>query len=151
MKKTLRPLLFFSLIAVIIAGIVGYNMYNKPHQDIDSTVPEFMFLANELHEAFESYPEDAEFYNGFVIQVKGTIDKINTPNDTNITVLLRVANPMGNIKCAMDPDFKNRLSGYSTDDTVILKGILTGSSKTEELGLEFLDVEVSRCLVVKQF
>ena len=151
MKKSLRPLLFFGLFAVIIGGVVGYKMYNKPHQNIDETVPEFVFMANDLHEAFESYPENAAFYNGFVIQLKGAIDKIISPNDTNITLLLRVANPMGNIKCAMDPAFKDRLTGYTTNDTIILKGILTGSTKTEELGLEFLDVEVSRCVVVSQF
>ena len=150
MKRIPKGIIISGFIAVLVAGAIAYTIYSKPHVNIDNSNPEFNFTALEFYTKFKTDDSTAtQVYRDKIIELSGVIDKIVSIDDSNTTILLAIDNePLGNIKCGMDPKFNERLKKFNANSNITIKGICTGSSKTEEMGLVFLDIELARCVVV---
>lgn len=151
MKKKVLIILAIILAAIVLAGVVAYRMYNKPHTNVVNASPAANLTADELYQQFEE--NDSLAFNQYrdkVLQVGGTVSKVKNAGDTSYLVLLEVpANSMSNIKCSIDPAFNDRAAGLTSGDKVTIKGICSGKNVMEELGMVFLDVELARCVVVE--
>lgn len=151
MKRIPKSLIILLFAGTITGIAVAYYMYNKPHKNIDKAAPDFSIQATELYMSFKEDDSLASVnYTSKILEVTGTIDKINNKNDSTATILLAIQNePFGNIKCAMDAKYLNRLSAYAPGNEVKLKGIFSGTNKMEEMGMSMLDIELTRCVIVE--
>lgn len=154
MNRTLRIIILLGIAALLIGGGVAYYMFNKPHTDVAGTTPHHTETAVSLHDKVKDIdltkPND---YNDKIVQVSGTVGKVNKTEDGSTTVFLSVDDMgMNSVACALDASFKlandNQLTAGSK---VTLKGIFSGVNKFEDpdFGISTTDVMLSRCVVVE--
>ena len=136
MKKYLK----YIAIVVLLGGIYGYYMYNKPHKDLARLKADFELGATELFSAYEANEEKSnELYLDKVVEVKGTIKSIKKEEGL-VTVTLDANNDLFGVICGMEPNAYSKLAEQlKSEDEVTLRGFCTGM---------LMDVVLERCVVV---
>lgn len=132
----------FIAVAVIalLGGIIGYQMYNKPHQDIASTESDLTIQASDLLNAFETDEATAnQKYNDKLVAVSGTVADV-TKEDGTVKVILDTGNPLSGVICQLDELTEHDRTDFEVGETVTLKGKCTGY---------LMDVVLVRCVEVK--
>ena len=117
MKKVFAIILF----AGVVAAIVFYTLYNKPHRNpADET--SIQISAEELFDNFNKDETNANTqYLDKVLEVKGKVLEVTTNQDQTTVIVLETSDPLFGIRCTM-----NSKVAIDTDDLVIIKGICTG-------------------------
>lgn len=115
--------------ALLIGGIVGYFMYNKPHRDIVGSNAEFRLTASDLASEFENdeVASNAKYLDQ-VVEVTGVLVASSTNPDGTITLILE--DEFEGVSATVDPEFlaeNNALvSGCSIGETITVKGKCDG-------------------------
>ena len=136
MKKYLVALV---LLVALGAG-VGYLIYNKPFQDMNSAKADITLTAAELFTAFESDENAAnEKYLDKVVQVSGTVKEVSTGDDGNISITLDSGSDMFGVICQLDNLTEQPRKDFKEGEQLTLKGVCTGM---------LMDVVLVRCVVV---
>jgi len=143
-KTIIRIFAGLFLIGIVSAGLVYKFVINKPHQDYEKARPAYILSAADLFDSFRSDRKLAEDkYNGQVVLVIGKLDKIE--NDGSLVTGVFVFNQgmFGDegIRCAMLPDYSDRVANLDKGSEVRLKGYLTGYNET--------DVILENCSVIQ--
>jgi hypothetical protein len=134
------------LAGTAIGALIGYLLYNKPHQNV-ATASAVSVTAVALYNSFITDTATAgKRYLQQVIQVSGTIKSI-TSNQQNQQVLLLQTNTNGaSVNCTMEAAATNTQPGHN----IIVKGICQGLGQADaELGIA-ADLYISRCYQVKE-
>ena len=136
MKKYLLALV---LLVALGAG-VGYLIYNKPFQDMNSAKADITLTAAELFTAFESDENAANSkYLDKVVQVSGTVKEVSTGDDGNISITLDSGSDMFGVICQLDNLTEQPRKDFKEGEQLTLKGVCTGM---------LMDVVLVRCVVV---
>ncbi|HQU60286.1 MAG: hypothetical protein KDD02_22515 [Phaeodactylibacter sp.] len=136
MKKYLVALV---LLVALGAG-VGYLIYNKPFQDMNSAKADITLTAAELFTAFESDENAANSkYLDKVVQVSGTVKEVSTGDDGNISITLDSGSDMFGVICQLDNLTEQPRKDFKEGEQLTLKGVCTGM---------LMDVVLVRCVVV---
>lgn len=131
-----RLLLIVAVLALAGAG-VGYFLWNKPHQNMQTAKADIVLDATKL---FETYNADETAANAQylekVIAVSGRVKEATKAEDGTVKVLLETGHDFG-VLCELDPLSQHPRTNFSTGETVTLKG--------KCVGLNF-DVQLVRCV-----
>lgn len=120
MKKVLIPLLAIAL----IAGAVGFYMYNKPVENLNNKKAEVTVTAEALLADYESNEQSAnEKYLGKVVEVSGKVAEITTGEGKN-KIHLETANPISVIIAELDEG--NTTEGLAIGEQGTVKGLCSG-------------------------
>jgi hypothetical protein len=133
--------LLIALVAIgVIGGVVAYQIYNKPHRDIDAEKPVASVSADDLFSAFDADEAAANTsYLDQVIEVSGTVDEITEDADGNTVVILMAETAiMGGVSATIDPSITE--FSASPGDALKIKGRCTGM---------LMDVVLTNCFLVK--
>lgn len=136
MKKII-PLV---LLIAIIGGIVGYQMYNKPHEDMRSAKADLEVEATDLFSAYES--DEAAANTKFLdkkIVVKGKVMKVETDEAGKVGITLDAGGMLGGVVCKLDELTDHQRTEFAEGETIAFKGICTGM---------LMDVVLERCVEV---
>lgn len=118
MKKVLLTLIVLAL----ICGGVGFYMFNKPLESINSMKTDFSMAASELLTAFEDDETQANVkYLDKVIEIKGNVSKVDN-KDGVVTIYLEADNPISNVIFQLEDSETQIQKGQE----ITLKGICTG-------------------------
>jgi hypothetical protein len=133
-----RLFLFFSLAAVVSAGIYAYYQYNKTHTHLAGVKADITINAADLYQAFSSDENNANtLYIGKVLDISGVISNMDK-EETSFKIFLETDDMLGEIQCEMDT--VTDIAELKEGDQVVVRGVCSG----------FLtDVVVSRCVVIK--
>jgi len=143
------------IIAVVVLGIlaagVGFYLKNKTIGGLENTNPDFTISAKQL---FNEFSEDEtaaiKKYNNKVLLVEGTLRDIKPVNDSIASILLFAdESGLGTIKCGLGKGYVAASKKLNVDESIKIKGVCSGISKVEDFGITILDVELSRCVIVK--
>ena len=143
------------IIAVVVLGIlaasVGFYLKNKTIGGLENTNPDFTISAKQL---FNEFSEDEtaaiKKYNNKVLLVEGTLRDIKPVNDSIASILLFAdESGLGTIKCGLGKEYVAASKKLNVDESIKIKGVCSGISKVEDFGITILDVELSRCVIVK--
>lgn len=138
MKRFVKIILLSIVVIACIGGVVGWQMYNKPHakaEDISSIKKTVTELANE-------YTADEQAANASyldkVIEVKGTVTQVSQNQDGISVVMLGGDDPTAVVQCTMrDATFT------AEEGTVVdVKGFCSGKNMFDE-------VLLTQCVIVK--
>ena len=141
MKKVFIISLIVILIAALSALFIYTQVYNKPHTDVYQTPAHFQIAALELLEEFQSDENKAnQRYLDQIVEVKGTIQNIETANGLSVITLGSEEN-LGGVICNMDPAENKRVLELEIGQELEAKGICTGY---------LLDVILVRAVIVNQ-
>lgn len=130
------------IIFVAAMCLYGYREFTRKPADLTESDAAESLAASDLYKLYYNNEDSANNkYLGKVLEIKGTVIKIENQQDTLLTILLGDTLQTSGVSCMLDkkqiPAAKNILAG----DVLKLKGICTGF---------LLDVELNRCVLVKK-
>ena len=143
MKKNIYYWIIAIIALGVIAGGVGYLMYNKPHPDYTQMQPEKVLSVEDLYSAFtSSVPKANALYTGKVIQVSGNVDHVETLDSTSIVVFVLGEGLFGDegVRCTFQSDYANESDGLVSGSNISVKGYCTGYNET--------DVILEHCVLI---
>jgi len=133
MKKILLLLLF----AAVIAGGIGFYLWNKPHRTAEDEEPFATLSASALLTEFATNETaTTEKYRDKVIQISGTLIKAAADSSGNVQVVLEAGDEMNTVSVTL---MNGATVPTETPGTMIdVKGICNGFLPDDLLGSEVL-------------
>lgn len=133
--------ILYSVLALIIVGAgVGYYMWNKPHENMQTAKVDLAVDAVTLFNEFNTDETTATAkYLGKVVDVTGKVKETTKTEDGTVKVSLDSGSDFG-VFCELDPLSKHPRTDFPAGETVTMKGVCTGFS---------FDVQLTRCVEVK--
>ena len=122
-----RKKIFLAIIILaVIAGFVGYKMYNKPHVDVAESSSDIVITADNLVQAFSTDETAAnEKYLDKIVEVKGEISSMKLENEKGI-VYLKTSDDFASVLCNLSESSTQKMNDLKEGQTIIVKGICTG-------------------------
>lgn len=121
-KKAFAWALISFLIIVITGGFVGYQMYTKPHRNVEHANA-LTVSALKLATAYENNETVANgLYLDKVLEVDGEISEISK-NQKGETVIALKGTDMGTVRCTVEGPAP---ADIGSGAKAVLKGICTG-------------------------
>ena len=147
MKKSTKTWLLVLLVLLVLGAGYAYREFNRKATSLQHETPVAMTSASKILEEFSKDGQAAnQQYLGKVIQLNGTIEKIETDKKGFVTIILSDPSSSSSVRCSMDSTQANVTSTLLASRMVTIKGICTGYSP-DELGLG-ADLVLNRCIVV---
>lgn len=149
-SKTKKTVLFSILGLVLIAAVIGYNLYNKKHFSVESAAPAAEITAADLHQTFATDTTAAknkfigDEANHKVIQVTGEVSEIKKDQQGNTIILLKTNTDGAFVNCTLEGKTDNAAAGSK----IVVKGICSGYNYDAEMGIPG-DVILTRCFIIK--
>lgn len=137
----LKKILFVILALAVAGGIIGYKMYNKPFEKVESVKPVATLDAAALLSAYQADEQKAnESYLDQFIDVTGKVESV-VQEDNVWTVILDANDMMASVRCEMDYIQGDNKPSVSSGEMVTLRGKCTGI---------LMDVVLVRCIEVNK-
>ncbi len=133
------------LVIIVIAGIAGYLIWNKPHQNIKDATG-LPFDAVTLYAAFANNTDqkNAALINQVLI-VSGEVKDVVKNQQGKAVILFKTNVDGGSVNCTLE----EKENGIKRGDRIYLKGVCMGYiGGDKEMGLPG-DVFLTRCYQVK--
>lgn len=120
--KSIQTIIAGIGLMIVVATIVAYKMYNKPHRTVDDEEA-LVVSAVQLFDDFEQNESEAnKKYLDKVVEVTGRISEVSTNMDNKPIVVLETDNSMFGVRCTMSGSSLTAQEG----SLATIKGICTG-------------------------
>ena len=154
-KRIIKIGIIVIVVALLIAGSVGYFMFNQPHRDVQSIKADFQMDSSEL---VKEYLVDANSANEKYLQeegeskillITGIIKNINEDLNHQKVILLKSNSDQAGVSCTFTSDTNINTHGLTIGDKITVKGVIrSGASYDEDLEL-YEDVILEKCDIIK--
>ncbi|MCE7922351.1 MAG: hypothetical protein DYG98_04790 [Haliscomenobacteraceae bacterium CHB4] len=136
----MKRILYFLLAIACLSGAIGYYLWNKPHENMQTAKADMTIDATALFNEFNTDEAAANAkYLDKTIAVAGKVKETTKADDGTVKVSLDTGSDFG-VLCELDPLSQHARTDFAAGETVTLKGICTG--------LNF-DVQLTRCVETK--
>lgn len=136
----MKRALYFLLALACFAGAIGYYLWNKPHQNMQTAKADMAIDAAALFSEFTADQAAATAkYLGKTVAVSGKVKETTKMDDGTVKVNLETGSDFG-VLCELDPLSKHPRTDFIAGETATFKGICTGFN---------FDVQLTRCVEVK--
>ncbi|MBC5772838.1 hypothetical protein H8S95_02085 [Pontibacter sp. KCTC 32443] len=137
----MKKFILITLAAAVIAAIVGFLLYNKPHRDTASAESDFVVEAPVLLKEFtENEAAANQKYLDKVVAVRGKVKSVTPDDEGNINLTLDADNDMAGVICTFPKADAESAGSINEGEEVTVKGVCTGV---------LMDVVLIRCVVEK--
>jgi len=151
-NKTVRTILIIMGIGILIAGGVGYYMFNMPHRDVQATSADFKLSAKEIVEEYLNNSAKAnekyldEEGESKILVITGKITSITTDFNDQKVILLKNSNAKAGVNCTFLP---NASINLKEGDQISVKGVIrSGASYDEDLEM-YENIILEKCSIIK--
>ena len=151
-NKTVKTILIIIGIGILIAGGVGYYMFNLPHRDVQATSVDFKLSAKEIVEEYLNNSAKAnekyldEEGESKVLVITGKITSITTDFNDQKVILLKDASEKAGVNCTFLPEANIQLN---EGDVISVKGVIrSGASYDEDLEM-YENIILEKCSIIK--
>ncbi len=121
MKGKTNILILFIAI-VLTAVVVGFLVWNKPHQEVKDAKA-IKMTAIDLYKIFVTdSAKGSSAYVNKVVAVTGEVKQVLLNQQHEQIILLKTGAPGASVNCTMEENTNN----IKTGDTIVLKGICSG-------------------------
>jgi hypothetical protein len=144
MKKWVKILITLAIIGIAGFYLVYHFVYNKKHPDYENLKPAFSVTAGELYTAFKTGKTEAgRKYNGQIIELRGTMDKLEKTDTLVVAVFVLSQGTFGDegVRCTMLTGYDTKAGAIQKGSALKIKGYCTGFNDT--------DVILEHCSLVK--
>ena len=133
----MKKLFVFLLLAGLVGGGIAYYLYNKPHEDISTSTPDFVLFPSTLANAFDENEEEANtLYLDKIIELKGKVREIAEDGSVK-SLILETGNPITGVLCEFQD--QEMIANIKAGDAVSVRGICSG---------KLTDVVLVRCILI---
>ncbi|MEN9497863.1 MAG: hypothetical protein RL750_762 [Bacteroidota bacterium] len=147
-RSTTKIILAFSLIAAAAGGYYAYTEYNRRNPSMADAKASFQLTATDALAAFESKADEStKMYVDQVLEVSGSINKIEKDEKGFYTIVLGDAGSMSSVRCVVDSLFSSDAAKLSTGTSAKLRGVCVGYT-ADDMGLG-ADLLLNRCYPIQ--
>jgi N-acetylneuraminic acid mutarotase len=141
-KKILKIALIIIGGGILIAGGIGFYIFNKPARDIQNTETDYSYKASEIvneyltdaRKANDKYLDEAG--NSKVLEISGEVAKISEDFNNQKVLLLKSANDKAGVSCTFTSITNSNILTVKVGDQITIKGVIrSGASYDEDLGM----------------
>jgi tRNA_anti-like len=153
-KKIFKIAVLSIGVLILIAGGVGYYMFNQPHRDIQAAQTDFTLTSRQI---VNEYLADAKKANAKyldeegeskILEVKGVVSKISENFNKLKVVLLKSGLDSAGVSCTFTPETNAAVNQIKSGETVIVKGVIrSGASYDKDLGM-YENVIMDKCKLI---
>ncbi len=134
--------LILAMLLALVAVTYSYYLYNKPHDDMNVTTPEYTLSAQELIDAYSSDEAGSNAkYSGKILEVSGVV--VTKSEGIGGSYSISLADEMSGVSCTVDSadvlPYKAKLDKINAGDNVVFRGRCDGM---------LTDVQLSRCVPI---
>ncbi|HVM89746.1 MAG TPA: hypothetical protein VMT76_16270 [Puia sp.] len=131
----------------VTGGAFGTYEFFRGNPDMVTQKADFIIGAPDLLHEFATNDSGAtKKYIGKIIEVKGTVKKVEKDDQDFFTVVVAETGNPSSIRCAIDSTKKNEALQLKEGTITSVKGIFTGYNK-DETGLLGSDIQMNRCVI----
>jgi hypothetical protein len=126
--KNRRFLFALVISCFIIALLIAYKTYHKPHRDISKAKADHEISADDLYDAYalDEAASDVKFL-GKVISVTGEIETVTVDQEGSTVIMLNAASAMmGGVSATMAAGSTSGDADFSAGDRIAVKCMCTG-------------------------
>lgn len=141
-KKIFKIALIVIGVGILIAGGIGFYMFNKPARDVQSTKTDYSYEASQIVNEYLTDPQKAndkyldEEGNSKVLEISGTVAKISEDFNNQKVLLLKSADDKAGVSCTFTSETNSNISTVQVGDQITVKGVIrSGASYDEDLGM----------------
>lgn len=152
-RKIIRILLYTVALTVIVSGIIGYYLFNKPHRDVVETDSDFQISATALVEEYLQSPEAAnqkylaDDGESKILAVTGKVATIDKDLNGQAVITLRDEAQKAGVSCTFTPETNKQTDPISLGDVITVKGVIrSGAGYDADLDL-YEDVILEKCSI----
>lgn len=134
----MKKILVSVLLLAIIGGLIGYKMWNMPHDDVSKGKADVVISCEELMSSYEKSEEEAnKKFLEKTVEVKGKVAKVEKTEE-GTTIVLGSPESLTGVRCEM-LDINSGADVKEGED-VVIRGKCAGS---------LMDVVMQRCVRMK--
>ncbi len=141
-KKIIRIGLITAVAGIVIAGAIGFYMFNMPHRDVQSIKADFSLNSSEIVAEYLANSETAnDKYlaadgESKVLEITGTVNKVSEDFDGQKVVLLKADSDKAGVSATFTPETNANAEKLQVGQSVIIKGVIrSGAAYDSDLEL----------------
>jgi len=134
MKKWFKILLVTSVVGVTALAYIWFFVYNKPHQNIEKSTPDFIISTNECYNHYaDGNNSEIKNYTGKVLQIEGIPTSIEKNDSLVVVVFVFNEGMFGDegIRCTMLPSYAEKSKNINVLKPITIKGYCSGYNDTD--------------------
>lgn len=134
MKSGMKIIILLVIVGLIVASLLYYFVYDKPHTDYLKAIPEVTLPASSLFAQYVSDKHNADsLYTGKVILIEGNLSRMETLDTLKVAVFVFDKGIFGDkgIRCTFLRQSSSATAGIRPGDQVRIKGFCTGYNETD--------------------
>jgi uncharacterized protein (DUF1330 family) len=145
-----KKIIWLTVLIVALGGAwYGYKEYTRTNKDLLEVKAGFILSAVDLIKEYESNDSAAtKKYNGKIVEVNGSVKKVETDEQGYYTIVLGDTANLSSIRCSMDSTHYKEAANIVEGSSVTIRGACTGFNK-DEMGLGS-DVILNRSVIIKK-
>ncbi len=141
MRKNGRNIFLVFLGLALCGFVVGYLVWNKPHQDVKDAYAIDIDAVSLYNSFTRDFVKAKSAILNKVVKVSGVVQQVAVNQQQQQIILLKTSEPGASVNCTMEQSSNKIKEG----DKVVLKGICSGYNNGDsELGIPG-DVFLIRC------
>ncbi|MBK5208901.1 MAG: hypothetical protein JJE44_05260 [Flavobacteriaceae bacterium] len=128
--------------SILIAGSIGFYMFNKPARDVQNTKTDYSYEASQIVNEYLTDAQKAndkyldEEGNSKVLEITGMIAKISEDFNNQKVLLLQSPDDKAGVSCTFTSETNLNTSTVKVGDQITIKGVIrSGASYDEDLGM----------------
>jgi len=140
MSKKITKILLSAVFLLVIIGVAGYLLYNKPHRNIENSQAEYVISVQEIMSEFQANTQKAsDKYIDNVIEIKGIAQSVNI-NENTVNIFLADDGAFFGVNCSFSGDYVAIAKTVQQGDYITIKGECKG----------FIDdVILNNCMIIE--
>jgi hypothetical protein len=139
----MKPYLKIAIVVIVLIGLAGagtgFYLFNKKHQDLLKTRPDFIVSSIDLQKEFETDESAATArYGNKIIEVSGIIGSVKSGEEDFLSVSLNSGSDFSAVICTFPS--KTDPGMFTKGNQVTIRGECSGF---------LMDVLLNNCVIVK--
>jgi len=141
-RKIIKTGIIVAVAGFVIAGAVGFYMFNMPHRDVQSAKADYSLNSSEI---VAEYLTDADAANSKylaadgdskVLEVAGTVSKISEDFNGQKVVLLKGDGDKAGVSATFTPETNANVEKLEIGQSITVKGVIrSGAAYDSDLEL----------------
>lgn len=141
-KKIIKIGIITVVAGIVIAGSVGFYMFNMPHRDVQSAKADFSLISSEIVAEYLANKDAAnEKYlaadgDSKILEITGQVAKISEDFDGNKVVLIKNDGDKVGVSATFTPETNTNAAKIKIGQNVTIKGVIrSGAAYDSDLEL----------------
>ena len=141
-KKILKIAILLIGAVVLIGGVIGFYMFNKPARDVQNTSTDFSYNSSDIvneyltdaQKANAKYLDDTG--NSKVLEISGIVAEISEDFNEQKVILLKADADKAGVSCTFTAETNSQVINIKIGDQITIKGVIrSGASFDQDLDM----------------